>query len=288
MTTLNRIDENSSKRRVYMLRKSYFQKNLVQMISVLGFILIVLPHIKYGTSLLVVFIRYSIQVLLTKPFPDDEQLLLMARRIQWRTNHGRHGENANTGESTDDQLSWIPGAFQSTSTNVATVTEAMEQQTVIASKKSIRTVLFHSSLTLNIIFLVWALFHPTDFAGKLDGKIPTERGFNNAASPFYSQRGLLEGEFRGSFLLHLIGNPLPTNNITSNLGILFYNLLILMAQFTLFTLTCINFSGIDYKEPFDDRSLVSDGYDGTVFVIGIDHTNAINIMLRPRNEIEDR
>lgn len=154
-------------------------------------------------------------------------------------------------------------------------------------KRKIRNVLFHGSLTVNALFITSALLFPVDFIGKLEGNYLHEDGLNNTPSPFNNANGIIQGERRGGFSMQMIGESLPQTNSKGNVGILMFEFAILVCQFSLFVLTCVNFAGLDDRrsvETHDSEPVIGDGYDGKVDVTHIDPMSAISDVLFPMIE----
>ena len=61
-------------KRVYELRKRNFQRNLVNNLSFLGYVLISLEYIKYDRTVWTLITRAIVQSLISSPFPSDAKL----------------------------------------------------------------------------------------------------------------------------------------------------------------------------------------------------------------------
>lgn len=269
------LQVGQSKEKVYKLRKRNFERTLVSTVSLLGYIVILLQYLKYGTRIWLILLRCGFQSLLSAPFPDEGQLFRMARATRMRGNNT--GNENRSGE--DTPLPDMPGAFTAASAiNPTAGNETISEDDIEIVKKKIRTMLFHGSLTLNLVVTIFYLLYPVDFYGKLEGNYPSGNGLQNTPSPYNNQNDLAQGERRGTVFLQVIGEKLPDSNFSGNLGLFAYNVAIMFCQFTLFTLTCVNFGQLGYKEPIEliARSKISDGYDGNVLTAEIDYTKAIN------------
>ncbi|SMN18163.1 similar to Saccharomyces cerevisiae YPR109W Predicted membrane protein [Maudiozyma saulgeensis] len=258
-----------------------FTQHFVNALSLIGHIVIVLQFIKFESSFWILLARASFQSLLTNPFPSNAQL----RRIAQRT--GR-----TTTPSTDVDM---PGGFTNATnlinipqssgdnSNIAS-TQISTEDEIIVVKKKIRKLLFHGSVTLNLIVFIWNIFHPTEFVEKLDGSYPNEKYLKNVPSPFISGDGLLGGEFRGTASIQFIGESIPHSNFWGNVNKSTYDFLILILQYTLFILTCINFGEMGYIPPNDKRNETEDGYNGTVHAVEVDFNKSIDIMVNDMND----
>lgn len=65
-------------KRVYELRKRNFQRNLVNNLSFLGYVLISLEYIKYDRTVWTLITRAIVQSLISSPFPSDAKLRRLA------------------------------------------------------------------------------------------------------------------------------------------------------------------------------------------------------------------
>ncbi|QLL34310.1 hypothetical protein HG536_0G01690 [Torulaspora globosa] len=270
--------------RIYRLRRKNFQRNLVTKMSYLGYIVIVLYYLKYGCTIWNLMLRVCVQSLLAVPFPSDIQIQRLSRA---RENRGSAHFFTLSG-TMDAETVPMPGAFPSgDDSQTAARSEAQMEEESKAIKRKIRKVLFHGSLTFNVLFIISALIFPVNFIGKLEGNHLLEAGLANTPSPFNNANGIIQGERKGGFSMQMIGETLPQTNFKGNLGIVMFEFTILLCQFTLFVLTCINFADLgDQKDVDGDHSeaIVSDGYDGKVDVTRIDPIGAISDIVFPMIE----
>lgn len=275
------MDDDASLRteneRVYQLRRKNFQRKLVSEVSYFGFIIIVLYYLKYGCTIWTLVLRTVVQSLLAVPFPSEIQI---RRLSQARENSGSAYLSTISGAMSTDTVE-MPGAFPSTSTQeTAPRSEEQIKKEIDGVKIKIRNVLFHASLTINFLYLIFALLFPTNFVGKLEGNHLREDGLTNTPSPFNNANGLIQGERKGGFFLQMIGEAIPQSNLKGNVGVIMFEFAILFCQFSLFTLTCVNFANLDElttnDETTEDMNSHSDGYDGKVHVTQIDPITAIH------------
>lgn len=273
--------------RIYRLRRKNFQRNLATKMGYLGYVVIVLYYLKYGCTIWNLLLRVCVQSLLAVPFPSDTQI---QRLSQARTSRGSAHFFTLSGTIRPESVS-MPGAFPTgDDSQTAARSEAQMEQESKEIKRKIRKVLFHGSLTFNVLFIVSALVFPVNFIGKLEGNHLLEAGLANTPSPFNNANGIVQGERKGGFSLQMIGETLPQTNFKGNLGIVMFEFAILLCQFTLFVLTCINFADLGDKRDVDadhSEAIVSDGYDGKVDVTQIDPVSAISDIVFPMIETRD-
>lgn len=268
------VNEVTPNDKVYQLRRRNFQKKLVVQLCFLGYLVIVLHYVKYGCTIWTLVLRAVVQSLLAAPFPDESQMrrLSLHRDTQANTYFSRLSRvvPANTVP--------MPGAFVETSQgeNERSAQEVAKDE-INEVKCKIRTVLFHGSSTVNILYILKSILFPVDFIGQLEGNYLHEDGLINTPSPFNNANGFIQGERKGSFFLQLIGESVPQSNVQGNVGILMFEFAILVCQFGLFVLTCVNFADLGYEE--QSASVHGDGYDGKVFVTQIDPNHAIDTVL---------
>lgn len=268
----------SENERVYLLRRKNFQRKLVTKFSYLGYVIIVLYYLKYGCTIWTLLLRTCVQSLLVVPFPSEIQI---RRLSQANDNTGSAYLSRLSGAISTDSVE-IPGSFPSTVRQESgTSSEEQVKKEVDDVKRKIRNLLFHGSLTVNILYLLFALLFPVNFAGSLEGNYLHEDGLMNTPSPFNNANGLIQGERKGGFFMQMIGETVPQSNFKGNLGVVMFEFAILFCQFNLFVLTCVNFADLDSSESneADEESSSSDGYDGKVHVTKIDPIAAITSIL---------
>lgn len=252
---------NTPNEKVYELRKRNFQRNFVSDLSLLGYITIILAYIKFDTSFWVLLSRLLLQSLLTSPFPDESRLQIIAARTRPQQNFtgGMFGPSV------------IPGSFPTSD-----VTEEEQEAAQAYVKQKIRKFLFHGALTFNTLRLIWVVINPVNFADKFDTMTASEKALNNAGSPYANSHGLINGERRGGVFLQLIGEHVFRSKLCGNLALIGYEFLILVIQYSLFVVTCINLTDSDRKEN-DGRQqeTIGDGYDGTVFVSEVNYNTGV-------------
>lgn len=277
------IDTNESltteNERVYQLRRKNFQRKLVLEIAYLGFIVIVLYYLKYGCSIWTLVLRTVVQSLLAVPFPSEIQI----RRLSQAREHSNSAYFSTISGAVSTDTVEMPGAFPSTNSQENRPrSEDQIKKEISEVKTKIRNVLFHASLTVNIIFVISAILFPTNFLEKLEGNYLHEDGLTNTPSPFNNANGLIQGERKGGFFMQMIGEAIPQSNIKGNFGVVMSEFAILFCQFGLFTLTCVNFANLDGlqdEETAEQANSSSDGYDGKVHVTQIDPIGAIDIVV---------
>ena len=262
MSHSNDAPRNTPNERVYELRKRNFQRNFVSDLSLLGYIIIILAYIKFDTSFWVLLSRLLLQSLLTSPFPDETRIQIIAARTRPQQNF--------TGGMFDPSM--VPGSFPTSD-----VTEEEQEAAQAYVKQKIRKILFHGALTFNTLRLIWVVINPVNFADNFDSTISSEEALDNAGSPYANSHGLINGERRGGVFLQLIGEHLFRSKLCGNLALIGYEFLILAIQYSLFIVTCVNLTGSDDEEEFDDRQqeTIGDGYDGTVFVSQVSYNTGV-------------
>lgn len=264
---------------VYKARKLDFVEHLVSSLNIFGYVVIVLQYIKFEPSFWIMALRISAHGILSNPFPSDLRLRRYAQR------------NPQSSAITPGIV--MPGGFDTiingTNSNTAdestpSSTPESEDSIILDFKKKIRVLLFHASLTLNVVIFLWNILHPTHFMAKFEGEYLDEPGLKNTPSPFVSGNGVVVGEMRGRQFLQIIGELVPQSDLWANLHKSLYDLLILLVEFTLFSITCVIYGDLGYKEPEDDGWKVSDGYDGNVKVIEIDYDRVIRVVTQQEDE----
>ena len=266
-------------KRVYELRKRNFQRNLVNNLSFLGYVLISLEYIKYDRTIWTLIARAIVQSLISSPFPSDAKLRRLATV---------GAENNTTAVATlpGGRSIRFPGMF-GTEALYNPSNEAEQQDhgdaAIVSMKKQIRKFLFHGCLSLNMLFIILTILFPIDFLEPLSGNEPVDDGPKNTPSPFSNSDGLLLGERRGGLFLQMIGERLPKSNFSGNLGLVMFEFSILIVQFTLFSLTCVVLADLDFEEPERLDPLKSDGYDGSVIVARIPLNKTLDAILDDSN-----
>lgn len=276
--------------RVYRLRRKNFQRKLVTEVTYLGFIVIVLYYLKYGCTIWTLLLRTCVQSLLSVPFPNETQI---RRLSQARENSGSAYFSSLSGAISTDTVE-MPGSFPSSNPQeTAPRSEDQIKEEIHGVKIKIRNVLFHASLTINFFYIMLSLLFPTNFMGKLEGNHLHEDGLTDTPSPFNNANGLIQGERKGGFFMQMIGEAIPQSNLKGNFGVLIFEFAILFCQFSLFTLTCVNFASLDSTssdEFGEDPTPSSDGYDGKVHVTQIDPIAAIDrtmsFIMEPQREAQ--
>ncbi|QHS76822.1 Gld1p SPAR_P03570 [Saccharomyces paradoxus] len=266
-------------KRVYELRKRNFQRNLVNNLSFLGYVLISLEYIKYDRTIWTLIARAIVQSLISSPFPSDAKLRRLATV---------GAENNTTAVATlpGGRSIRFPGMFR-TEALYNPSNEAEQQDhgdaAIVSMKKQIRKFLFHGCLSLNMLFIILTILFPIDFLEPLSGNEPVDDGPKNTPSPFSNSDGLLLGERRGGLFLQMIGERLPKSNFSGNFGLVMFEFSILIVQFTLFSLTCVVLADLDFEEPERLDPLKSDGYDGSVIVARIPLNKTLDAILDDSN-----
>ncbi|KAL3233841.1 hypothetical protein RNJ44_03881 [Nakaseomyces bracarensis] len=259
-------DEVGNKR-IYDLRKRNFSRNLVFKLGFLGYLIIVLKYMKYGTNFFSLLFRCLVQALLLSPFPDKTYSQFLINRTS--------AVPRNMGMN-------FPGSFPDTDSNDnSTEGEQLPSENQLdLLKRKIRAILFNMVLPVNIIYILMAIVFPTNFFDVGDGvyldKQDEHRGI---PSPFIYGKYMLEGERRGGATFQIIGDSLPNSNLSGNLGIIFFEFLTLVVQYVLFCVTCVNFGELDHIEDEDTNYLTSDGYDGNVHLTVINLHQTIDDLL---------
>ncbi|CAB4252080.1 similar to Saccharomyces cerevisiae YPR109W Predicted membrane protein [Maudiozyma barnettii] len=265
----------------YEDRKTDFTQHFVNALSLMGYIVIVIQFVKFESSFWILLARASFHSLLTNPFPGHAQLRRIAQRTG-RTTSSTPDVDMPGGFTNAANLSNMPHATRDNS-NITTAPPSTEDE-IMAVKKKIRKLIFHGSFTLNLIVLIWNILHPTHFLEKLGGMYPHEKYLKNIPSPFVSGDGLLGGEFRGTAFIQFIGESIPHSNTWGNINKSAYDFLILILEYTLFILTCINFGEMGYVPPADNHSQTDDGYTGDIITVEVDFNKSLDIMV---NDIND-
>lgn len=253
----------------------------------MGYVVIVLYYLKYGCTIWNLMLRACVQSLLAVPFPSEIQIQRLSRA---RETNGSAYFSTVSGAARPETVP-MPGAFPSEdNAQTTTRTEAQIKEENDGIKRKIRNVLFHGSLTVNVLFIISAILFPVNFLGKLEGNYLHEDGLNNTPSPFSNSNGIIQGERKGGFSMQMIGETLPQTNFKGNVGVLMFEFTILVCQFSLFVLTCVNFANLDNQtdvESDQPEPVVSDGYDGKVDVTQIDPISAIDGIMSTTVETRD-
>ncbi|GAV53240.1 hypothetical protein ZYGR_0AI05240 [Zygosaccharomyces rouxii] len=270
------VNEITSSDRVYQLRRKNFQKKLVVQLSYLGYLVILLEYVKYGCTIWTLILRTVTQSLLAAPFPNDTQIRRLS--LHTETSGSSYFSRLSNVVPSNNGVTTMPGAFiEGGRQESANNQEDQIKEEVNEVKRKIRTVLFHASLTVNLLYILMSILFPVDFIGQLEGNYLHEDGLTNAPSPFNNVNGFVQGERKGGFFMQMIGESVPQSNFKGNVGIIMFEMAIVVCQFGLFVLTCINFAELGHQDP--EVSSHSDGYDGKVFVTQIDPNRAIEIVM---------
>lgn len=281
MDNFESVEENLTigNKRVYELRKRNFQRNLVNNLSFLGYVLISLEYIKFDRTIWTLITRAIVQSLISSPFPSDAKLRRLATV-------GADNDTTAVATLPGGRSIRFPGMF-GTEVLYDPSNEAEQQDhgdaAIVSMKKQIRKFLFHGCLSLNMLFIVLTILFPIDFLEPLSGNEPVDDGPKNTPSPFSNSDGLLLGERRGGLFLQMIGERLPKSNFSGNLGLVMFEFSILIVQFTLFSLTCVVLADLDFEEPERLDPLKSDGYDGSVIVARIPLNRTLDAILDDSN-----
>lgn len=271
----DRVDRN---KKIFDLRRRNFSRNMVMKLGFLGYLIIIFKYLKYGTNVLSLLFRCVVQALLISPFPDKSY-------SQWLL--------ARNGLPTSLQGS-IPGGFTTAGASGSNNSDSTQTDTgdfaLEVLKRKIRAILFNCVLTINILYVVFAILFPTDFYIPQDGiYIDKQNGHQNMPSPFKYGKYMLEGERKGGITFQAIGETLPSSNLSGNLGVILCEALILIAQLLLFCVTCINFAELGYADDDenDEYFINNDGYDGNVLLTTINLHEGINVMLNEKLPITE-
>ena len=286
---------NLHKKHIYKLRKKNFQKRLVSQVCFVGYMLIVYQYIKYGSAFLPFILRCFLQSVLAAPYPSDVQLQRIATNNDLSGIPYITGTRRSQSEQPTPSSLQMPGAFASEESTSAQNSEANTQIAVDNLKRKARKLLFHGVLSINIIYLIFDLISPRDLSSEFNGNGLPEKGLGSTPSPFVNGHGLLQGERKGGFSLQMIGETLPKYNLQGNIGLIFSDILILMAQYALFVLACVNFANFDNEDLINDdgdtfesnKYNESNGYDGNVLVARIDPIRAAELVISFNGEYID-
>ncbi|CAR27247.1 hypothetical protein ZYGR_0I05210 [Zygosaccharomyces rouxii] len=278
------VNEITSSNRVYQLRRQNFQKKLVVQLCYLGYLIILLEYVKYGCTIWTLILRTIVQSLLAAPFPNDTQIRRLSLRSE--TPGSNYFSRLSNAVPSNNGITTMPGAFfeGGRQENVTNQEDQIKEE-VDDMKRKIRTVLFHASLTVNLLYILTSILFPVDFIGQLEGNYLREDGLTNTPSPFNNANGFIQGERKGGFFLQMIGESVPQSNLKGNLGIIMFEMAIILCQFGLFVLTCVNFADLGHQDR--QVSPQSDGYDGKVLVTQIDPDRAIEIVLGTDSNDDD-
>ncbi|CCD22634.1 Gld1p NDAI_0A04780 [Naumovozyma dairenensis CBS 421] len=303
----------------YRQRNRTFQINLVNKLTFLGYFLIILQYIKYGTTVWSLILRCMVQSFLSNPFPNRIQMqgltagiprlsTFIANDTPPNTTNGNDSNINNSSRLGDTTTTLLigsrssngipmPGAFPESSatpdleqgerplsSSIDSNAFSMEDFKII--KEKIQKLLFHGSFTLNLFVVVLAIIFPKDFIGKMNDN-HLNGDLRDIPSPYNHDDGLIRGELRAtSIFLQLIGEPLPRNNFAGNFGMISFDFFILISQFLLFSLTCYNFSEFAPDETIDNTendidgpTIDQDGYTGHVFLTTIDISKIVDLMI---------
>lgn len=296
---MSTLDDVSNKR-VYKLRRKNFQNRLVKQLSYLGFSVIIIEYLKFGSSIWTLAIRLGIQSLLTSPFPNESQIARLSlnsptRRIP-QLGRDWAAEPIAATEVLPNEVPFPGGFSPVTVPRPIPDLQQREHQTseeedpVVQLKLRIQWLLFHCSLTLNCFYIIISLIWPIDFRGKLGAYLLDDRDLNNTPSLFNSDGDLTQGERKGTLFIQMIGELVPSSNFWGNFHMLMFEFLILVCQFGLFSLTCFKFSGL-FEEDEDtgvngeiEGRAQSDGYDGNVIVAKVDPIGTVDQVLEIRKK----
>lgn len=264
-------------KRINVLRYRNFQKHLVDQISLLCYILIVVRYLKFGGSTILLLIRCAIQSLLAKPFPSGTQLRFLSLR-------STRGEIESGGLGIGQTHINVPGGlFMDESSRLSTPEErsTLSNTQIMNFYKKIQKILFFLSYIVNWIIIVFMILFPTDFESLL-GKFEYSRGFDlqNTPSPFNNEHSLIQGEWRGSFFMQFVGEKIPESNLKGNFMEISLQFMLLICQFGLFSLTCMNFS------PFNEEENVRRGLESQNFDYDEDNRGILLATIKPFEMID--
>ncbi|CCH60044.1 hypothetical protein TBLA_0C02330 [Henningerozyma blattae CBS 6284] len=299
MTTNRTVIQNAdNKKRILNLRKKNFQQKLVNHLSVLGYTAIAIQYLKFGCRIWTLFLRAATQSALLSPFPSEAQI----RRVTTARRNANQAASASlpgfSGLS-DEIRTQIPGGESSydLTNGISEDIEAEMEREAKSLKKKARSIIFFATLVTNLIFIFYDLLYPKNFMNLVKGHTLDEKDLTDIPSPFYTANDLVQGERRGGFFLQLIGDRLPRNNFNGNIGIILYDYAILICQFGLFILTCVNYGDVEAEKLSDQLDIDtieemednkhyknSNGYDGNVLAAQLDPSKAIIDVLRDVSE----
>ncbi|CUS21974.1 LAQU0S04e05292g1_1 [Lachancea quebecensis] len=275
---------------VYKRRRKQLQDDLVNQVSFLGYTVIVLHYLKYGSSTLTLILRLCTQSLLTSPYPSEFQLRRLTFSAQSRALPGLGRDNdASVPRTIPRSGTQIPGAF--TTVDQSPVEQEVGTETEDISDRlrhNIRWILFHCSFTVNCILIILSIMWPIDFGAKAGEYKLREKGLSDVPSPFNNQNGLVGGELRGRLFIQFIGERVSSSNFRGNLGLLFLEVLVFICQFCLYLLTCYNLAKppIDNFTPEDyvvrENDIEYGGYGGNVLATTVDPMKVFDHILRER------
>lgn len=275
-----------SRQAVSKLRRRNFKSNLTSKMNMLGYAVIILQYIKFGSSVVPLILRLLLQSFLASPFPDNALLLRAIQRLHEddsATASSNNSTDGNTYNNTDPNLEVnMPGGFvnfTNTEPSLRSVLpeeiELNHEERLITMKNKIRNTLFFLCVPLNGILLLLHIFSPYDFTvGEPDNMIDVSFG-GKLGSQFTYGSGLIEGERRSGISIQMVGELIPRSNFAGNMGNVWFDFMILTLQLTLFTITCINFAELGYSDPTEITQIDSDGYDGKMVITRIDFNNII-------------
>lgn len=285
MSSLGSASTDYYPRKLFKLRKKNAQKHLTKDIALLGYILIVYQYIKFNTSSWIILFRLILQTIIANPFPADNQLMRVVQRVRSNNNPPTNATSESvttniTEPSPESNMNTsIPGAFnEEINGSISSNSDDLDHE-VMDFKKRLRSSLFHAVIIINVSILIYRIFNPIDFVDMFNGKGLNDSGLTNTPSAFLNGGGINQGELRGGLTIQLIGERLPTNNLFANLQIWFLDFFVLLCQFTLLTLTTINFTKLGYHEPKEIRYGKSDGYDGLLIATQVNYIDALDEFL---------
>lgn len=265
-------DDTGGNKRIYDLRKRNFSRNLVYKLGFLGYLIIVLKYLKYGTSFISLLFRCLVQALLISPFPDKTYSQFLLNRTSAMPRNG--------GIDFPGSFPGMGGGATSDTGNNGGGEDSSEDQLDLLKRK-IRAILFNMVVSVNIIYILMAVIFPTNFFKVGEGVyLDNQEGHHRLPSPFSYGQYMVEGERRGGITFQIIGEALPYSNLTGNLGVIFFEFLTFVAQYVLFCVTCVNFGDLDNAKDAEDQNyLTSDGYDGNVYLTVINLHETIDDLL---------
>lgn len=276
---------------VYKRRRKQLQDDLVNQVSFLGYAVIFLHYLKFGSSTLTLILRLCVQSLLTSPYPSEFQLRRLTFSAQSRTIPGLRRDNgASVPQTINRSGTRIPGTF--TPADQPAIEQETEVETEDISDRlrhNIRWILFHCSFTVNFILIMLSIIWPIDFQAKVGEYRLNEKDLSDVPSPFNNHNGLVGGELRGRIFIQFIGERVSSSNFRENLGLLFLEVLIFICQFCLYLLTCYNLA----KPPIDaftsedsdavrENDIEYGGYGGNVLATTVDPMKVFDHILQER------
>lgn len=290
---MNNANGSLSKSTVYKLRRRNFKSDLIKKVAMLGYIVIILQYVKFGSRMIPLILRFAFQSFLASPFPNNELLIRTIQRLHDNdrendtntdsTNNNITDFNNNTNNSTTGPNIEInmPGGFINTNEEInldqvsPDVVEYSDEDRLNNMKDKIRSTLFFTCIPLNVVLLLIHTLSPFDFTVEQNDSMINLGPSGKLGSQFTYGSGLIEGERRNGITIQMVGELIPRSNFLGNLTNVWFDFMILIVQLVLFTLTCINFARLGYKEPEEITQIESDGYDGKMIITRIDFENII-------------